>query len=228
MSMIGVFALLMLAPAAGPTPAADSRPQLLVVVRQDAQPPLAAGLLRRIADEAQEIWRPYLDIAFRSADDLAPFRGDDTLELLLTDRQSNGRVTPGLGWIDFVDGDPSRAITVSVGAAKALAEHAKFGGRALSAWPPALRQLFLTRSLARSVAHEIGHYLLRSKDHTAVGLMRARFTVDEIMTSGLRQYRLQPAEVDLVKQRSVAYALARRNSESGIRDQEFANSIRPF
>jgi hypothetical protein len=221
MSMIGVLALLMLAPAAAPTmQASASRPQLLVVIRQDAQPPLAADLLRRIAAEAQEIWRPYLDIAFQSAADLAPFRGDDTLELLLTDRQSNGRMAPGLGWIDFVDGVPSRAITVSVGAARALAEHGKIGGRTFGAWPPALRQLFLMRALGRSAAHEIGHYLLRSKDHTVGGLMRARFTVDEIMTSSLSQYRLQPAEVDLLKERANSYALARRAAptELGIRN----------
>jgi hypothetical protein len=219
MSMIGVLALLMLAPAAAPPPASASRPQLLVVMRQDAQPPLAADLLRRIAAEAQEIWRPYLDIAFQSSADLVPFRGDDTLELLLTDRQSNGRMTPGLGWIDFVDGEPSRAITVSVGAARALTEHGKIGGRPFAAWPPALRQLFLMRALARSVAHEIGHYLLRSKDHTVGGLMRARFTVDEIMTSSLSQYRLQRTEVALLKERAISYALARRAApESGIRN----------
>ena len=212
MLMLAVAALLLSAPVAPPPDAAGVRPQLLVVMRQETQPPLTGEVLRRIAAEATEIWRPYLDIAFQSADNLQPFRGDDSLNLVLTDRQSNGRIAAGLGWIDFVEDEPSRTITVSVGAAKALAAEGRWGGRRFDRWPPSLRQTFLTRALARGVAHEIGHYLLRSKSHAAGGLMRATFTIDEIMTAGLRAYRLQSDEIELLNQRTTTYALARRRS----------------
>jgi hypothetical protein len=225
MTMIGMLALLMLASAAAPVQADVTRPQLLVIVRQETRPPLTDDMLRKIATEATAIWRPYLDIAFQFADCLAPFGGDDRLELLLTDRQSNGRPAAGLGWIDFVDGEPSRTITASVGTAKTLAEQGKWAGRPVAAWPPAVRQLVVVRALARGVAHEIGHYLLRSQVHAVRGLMRARFTVDEIMANDLGVYRLQETEVAMLKERATSYALSRQRRDRRVLPEHFpANS----
>jgi hypothetical protein len=39
--------------------------------------------------------------------------------------------------------------------------------------PIAERELLLGRAMGRALAHEIGHYLLASKLHTARGLMQA-------------------------------------------------------
>jgi hypothetical protein len=209
MSMLAA-ALLAIASAAAPADPPRLRPELLIVVRQETRPPITPEMFRRIAAEAQAIWRPYVDIAFQLADSLEPRRGDETLDLVLSDRQSNGRTTPGLGWIDFVDGEPSRTITVSIGAARELVAVSRWAGRFLSAWPPTLRDTFLTRAIGRGVAHELGHYLLRSKAHSPGGLMRARFTVDEIMERGLSRYRLRPADEALLDQRATAFRLARR------------------
>jgi hypothetical protein len=189
-----VVAVLMPVLAAVPV-TARPRPQLVLVVNQDVKPPLTVDTLRRIGLEIAEIWRPYVDVALQPAAILEPYRGDDSLHLVLTDRQSNGRTGQGLGWIDFVDGEPSKTITVSVTGARALATRGRWAGRELSAWPAGLTETFLVRALGRAVAHEVGHYLLRSKAHTARGLMRPTFTVAEIMNRGFEQYRLQPSEV---------------------------------
>jgi hypothetical protein len=37
------------------------------------------------------------------------------------------------------------------------------------------------RVLGRALAHEIGHYLLRSPDHSVTGLMRAQHSIAELM-----------------------------------------------
>jgi hypothetical protein len=41
-------------------------------------------------------------------------------------------------------------------------------------WPAGLREEIVARALGRALAHEIGHYLLRSPHHTSSGLMQAR------------------------------------------------------
>jgi hypothetical protein len=211
MLMFAAVVLLALAPAAA-VPAARPRPQLVLVVKQETMPPLTSEMLRRIGAEVEAIWRRYVDIALQPGDSLEPYRGDDMLRLVLTDRQSNGRTSPGLGWIDFVDGEPSRTLTVSVSGARELAARGRWAGRRFSAWPPSLSDLFLGRALGRAVAHEVGHYLLRSKAHTPHGLMRPMFTVAEIMDRGANQYQLQPSDAALLEARATSYLSARRRS----------------
>ena len=59
----------------------------------------------------------------------------------------------------------------------------------------------MTRTLSRSAAHEIGHYLLRSGAHAPRGLMRERMTVEEIMDDAPALYRLLPGEIASLHQR---------------------------
>jgi hypothetical protein len=40
-------------------------------------------------------------------------------------------------------------------------------------WPLSYRDMMVGRVLGRALAHELGHFLLQSKEHTATGLMRA-------------------------------------------------------
>src|SRR5205807_1942177 len=53
-------------------------------------------------------------------------------------------------------------------------------GTALEQLPNAFADIVLTRMLGRALAHEIGHYLLGTKDHSPFGLMRARFVPREM------------------------------------------------
>ena len=39
--------------------------------------------------------------------------------------------------------------------------------------PTLFHELLLSRALGRALAHELGHYLLKSRTHSAAGLMRA-------------------------------------------------------
>jgi hypothetical protein len=212
MLLPAVVALLTLAGAVMPVTAAP-RPQLLLIVYQELNQPLTAATLRRIGEEVAGIWRPYVDVALQAADSLTPPRADDSLRLVLTDRRSNGRTVPGLGWIDFVDGEPAKTITVSVTAAHDMAARGRWAGRSLSVLPAGVGETFLVRTLGRAVAHEVGHYLLRSTDHTVRGLMRPTLSVDEIMGRSGQQYRLLPAEEALLKVRITPYASTRVRSD---------------
>jgi hypothetical protein len=125
---------------------------------------------------------------------------------VITDRQSDAG--GGLGWIQFDGDQPSHTVYVSRTEVVRLGEHARWIGRDLADWRAAREILFL-RAMAFAIAHEVGHYLLRSKAHPATGLMRARFTVDELMRASSGKYRLGVAEQAILRQRMRGYLLAR-------------------
>ena len=51
-------------------------------------------------------------------------------------------------------------------------------------WPTILRHVVLGRVLGRALAHEIGHFLLRSRGHSQIGLMRANQSIADLCVSG--------------------------------------------
>jgi hypothetical protein len=207
--MLTLFASAVLASAAIAAPIAP-RPALLIVIKQETAILLLPDMLSKIANEARIIWRPYVDLEFGSVDDVRRSVNDDTLTLVITDRLSDGATRDGLGWIAFVDGEPVKTITVSARHAATLADEAAWAGRPLAAWPPRAREIFVVRALGRSIAHEIGHYLLRSTAHQSRGLMRERFTVEQLMNEPPGQYRLIDADLLSLQRRSTSYRLARR------------------
>ncbi len=66
------------------------------------------------------------------------------------------------------------------------AELVRRGDHAFATLPPALADTFLGRALGRTLAHEIGHYLLGTGDHSAHGLMRAQFTPQDLLEDATR------------------------------------------
>jgi hypothetical protein len=54
-------------------------------------------------------------------------------------------------------------------------------GEGLTSLPAALADMFLARALGRALAHEIGHYLLGTREHTRHGLMRAEFLPQDLL-----------------------------------------------
>jgi hypothetical protein len=75
---------------------------------------------------------------------------------------------------------------------------------------PEKNDLLVSRALGRALAHEIGHYLLRTSRHRARGLMRAHFYPLELVEPASRQrYSLDPADRDTLRScRPVAAAIA--------------------
>ena len=176
--MLAILALAAI--AAAPEPALP-RPQLVVRVVVEHRANLRPDLVARVVATAAEVWRPYADITFSTPSQPATaFRREDELTLVITDRTLPNRDAGSLGWIEFVNGRPERTITVSVTAARTVMAGASWMGRPLAALPTAVADAFLAGALGRGAAHEIGHYLLRSREHTRQGLMRARFTAADV------------------------------------------------
>jgi hypothetical protein len=164
-----------------------------VVVRTEGSLAIDRRRLTEIVRTARDIWRPYADVAFdlASAETASP----GLLQLLITDRVSPVSEGASLGWIEFVDGRPSNVINVSTTAAAALLKASRWSGL-----PKNVQWIFLERALARAIAHELGHYLLASRQHTAQGLMRGQLTPDDIMQPRRSSYRLDRAQVQRLQE----------------------------
>ena len=82
-----------------------------------------------------------------------------------------------LGSIVFLEGRviPEETLVLSVDTIARLVEDTSFANRRVRDWPPAARSALTGRALGRVLAHEIGHYLLAWRTHTAHGLMRQSF-----------------------------------------------------
>jgi hypothetical protein len=206
-----MFLIAALLGAAAPHPLPAARPALVLAVQQDAGTRLDAATLRALDREVAGLWRPYADISVVEDGQSLPVAADDVLTLVITDRTSNAG--DGLGWIQFVDGRPSHTIYVSRGEALRLAAQGRWLGRRMEDWPAKVRETFLRRAMAIAVAHEIGHYLLRSTMHAASGLMRAHFTVTELMEGSAAAFRLDRAEEQIMRQRVRGYMIARGGTE---------------
>ena len=66
-------------------------------------------------------------------------------------------------------------------------------------WPPALRDRVLGRIVGRVLAHEIGHFVLRSPRHASRGLMRPIQYITELMAGDGELFGLTPEDLDLLR-----------------------------
>ena len=175
---------LVLAAAVVSAPLTSVRPRLHLDVHVEPGVTLPRPDLTAIASLVTRIWKPVLDVVVSLPGAPRPAGVSDTLRLSLTPRSLEGQDT-GLAWITFDNGEPRREVTVSLTAVGRLLNQGQWHGRSFSALPPAASRRFVQRAVARAVAHELGHYLLRSRAHDSRGLMRAAYTVDEIMDASL-------------------------------------------
>lgn len=200
-------AALLVAAVAAPAGRDSVRPRLQVQIEIEPGTGLTAADLRAIAHEVEQIWSPAVDLVL-TPDGVGRTLAVDAIRLTITTRTLPAHDATGLGWIDFVDGEPQPAITVSVAVARQLVAAGAWRGRPLASLPKQASRIFVQRTLARAVAHEIGHYLLRSKAHDRQGLMRPAFTVDEIMDRRGALVRLSEQAISRLRTPAAATASA--------------------
>jgi len=195
----GLAAALIAAASLVPAPAemrADSASVVLppVVVSVFSGPGIPASLVSRILAETSAIWRPggFEFVWQRATRDLLPYTRrtetgayePSTVRVVIGDEHgaSLDRRTP-LGWITFDDDhEPQREIYLSYANAKSLMAAARAIVGVMDQMPPAQREILLGRAMGRALAHELGHYLLASKVHTARGLLKASRTATELFS----------------------------------------------
>jgi hypothetical protein len=145
--------------------------------------------------EATLIWRAYdVDIRRVQADDAT--RADAIrLTVVLAPAPARNISTKALGVIHFVGDTPEPSILLYPNRAATLVDRTAGADSATMKMSPMLRDLFLGRALGRALAHEIGHYLLRSRAHSEHGLMRGQQLSCDLLLADRRGFGLSNAEI---------------------------------
>jgi hypothetical protein len=177
-------------------------PHLRIALSIDAK--LPAAVARGAVEEAAVVWAPYgVAIGLLDASPIAGRSGDRAADAALTVVVAEPSPDTALVWsspfgsIRFrPDGEPEPTILLHYDAVIKLGLRAiSLNGARGPQWPESVRNQALARIVGRVVAHEIGHWLLRSRTHSTSGLMRARQNTDELVDPGRGGFALTRAEI---------------------------------
>jgi hypothetical protein len=167
---------------------ASARPITVAVV---APPNVTNSLVNRICTEAEAIWAP-AGVAFEWNRDTS---NDEAHRLAIEVTIDDRRAPPGrdgaLGWLTFTGDGPDRFIHLSQASAEGLLRDTP----GLHDATITSHEAFIGRALGRALAHELGHYILRSKVHSPRGLMRGAWTSGQIFALGRDGFELTPQEL---------------------------------
>jgi hypothetical protein len=170
--------------AAAPT---DVPLHVALAFDSSVSPSIRASMIK----EAARIWGPYHVAIGTEAAAIA-------LRVSFVERPGHGVNQHSLGSIEFCDGVPETAISLYDGTAADLV----WGASQMTGthWPEGYKDVLLGRVLGRALAHEIGHYLLRSAAHSRNGLMSADQPVLDLMAVDDRKLMLSPHDQEALKQ----------------------------
>src|SRR5262249_42676506 len=117
------------------------------------------------------------------------------LSVVLADRHDTHVPGDVLGSIAFFADAPAPRIVMYPDTILALVSGTNIVGRSMWEYPVHYREYLLGRAFGRALAHEIGHFLLRSRHHAPAGLMQARHSVNELVALERRHFDLSEEEV---------------------------------
>jgi len=167
------------------------------------------GFLTQVRQEAEAIWRKSgVTIVWRGG---PPNACDSPLRVWLA-RTQKPNVVPdvAMGSILFDHGVPLPVIHLSVENVERLLRSVP-----LTAEGPALHELQVARALGRSLAHEIGHYVLSRQTHERKGLMRATWPIQEAAGADRRNFELMPDQRAAAIERLAAERVACDGADAG-------------
>jgi hypothetical protein len=178
-------------------PSVSTLPRLSIDIVFDGQP-MPRQLEAAAMAEVTAIWAPY-GVDVRASHPGEPGRdGAVRLAVVLVDRPAGSTVVETLGSIRFVDAVPERTIAIYPHAIASLVSHASFSGVRRDVWPLSLGDAILGRVTGRALAHELGHFLLRSRHHSPKGLMRASLFLRDLMDLDCRAFFLSAEDASVI------------------------------
>ena len=177
-------------PPAPPVPRIRTRHRAFVDVVFDESIPPAAGDGDEEAAGTVGVWR---DVQAPGAGESGR-SGAIRLTVTIGEHPDPQGVTGTLGSIGFVDDVPEPAIVMYPTTIADLVSSAQFGGFDLHT-PSAFRDFLRARVFGRALAHEIGHFLLRSRRHSDAGLMRAMHRANDLVAANRHRFELTTNEV---------------------------------
>jgi hypothetical protein len=164
-----------------------------IVVTISAPADVKSSLVDRVTAEADAIWRAAgLTITWeRQPTGAAP----RTLHVVFGNERGNATSSmQPLGWIRFEADQPVPDVYLSYANAVSLLETSRDTIGLSHNMTVLERDTYLSRAMGRALAHELGHYLLASKAHTADGLMKANRTAAEFFSMDRRRFSVRPNE----------------------------------
>jgi hypothetical protein len=163
--------------------------------------PIAHRLEMTAMEEVAGIWGPY-DVDIRAAEPNETPAADAVRIMVRLAAGDEKSVASGvLGSIPFLEDTPRPAIVMHLNVIARLVSSVVFQGLNEREWPASRRDLIVGRMLGRALAHEIGHYLLRSRQHSAAGLMRARQSTSDLIAPEREKFRLSASETSVFRLR---------------------------
>jgi hypothetical protein len=167
--------------AASPDAAAVNRSLAPLVVNLSATPNVSPGVVRLAEREVEAIFRPIgVTFIWRNG-------GDAPVSLVVEIANEAGpnhdsQYTP-LGWLNFANGTPIPKIHISYTNAERFMEGSREVVGIINLKTRAEREMLLGRLVGRALAHELGHYLLGTPEHTAKGLLKRSPTATEFFST---------------------------------------------
>jgi hypothetical protein len=183
------------ASAAAQTPVSlDRHDPRVLTVGVFAPRDIEESLVNRIFAEAEAIWAPTgitLDWHRITPKDVVR-RWE--LDVTFDDRRKGVATEQrALGWVLFTADGPEPSVYLSRASAEALIlRTAGVDDTTVFA-----HEILVGRALGRALSHELGHYLLKSKEHTPRGLMRATWPSDEFLAIGRSGFELTPQQREI-------------------------------
>ena len=112
-----------------------------------------------------------------------------------------------LAWASLSpDGAPTPALFVSIPAVSELLLKTMVQGRPLAQRPRTLRDYLVAKAIGRVAAHELGHYLLHTREHAGSGLLRPEYSADDLVAPGLQPFRVPASDWPSARQEVVRLA----------------------
>jgi hypothetical protein len=183
---------------------ASPLPPLVITVTETTEMP--PRLMPRVLDEAAAIWNTVgVSFVWRRMTPHAAARMDQvpatttSLRIVIGTARGTGRENRiPLGWIQFDEDGPAREVYVSYRNAVEYLNGSEGVVGIVSRMTMLEREVYLARAMGRALAHELGHYLLASKEHTRRGLMQGTHTASDFFDPQRRAFGIDPAQRQFV------------------------------
>ena len=195
MNRLAFCLVAVLAAAAPPRSAAATETPLTIVITSDGLKHADPGTRLVARDEVEAVWAPYgVLVLWENRAGESPARADLVIRIAITEEPVPGARPTALAAVFRVNTFFRRFIVVSQPAVRNLVRHT---ARVVPG-SPAFDRLY-ARLLGRVIAHELGHILLSSTDHSASGLMRQEFDKKDVLYGARDGLRLEPEQVAMLR-----------------------------
>jgi hypothetical protein len=178
-----------------------------MTVHVHTAPSVSPLLLDKTLDEAAAVWRPTgVTFHWKTIAGLPREEPDQvTPRVIIADQKGQTPKQGGapLGWVNFRDEEPDQEIHISRTNAAEMLRLTRGPTRPIERMTPLEGSVILGRILGRALAHELGHYLLKTRSHTSAGLMRGRRPVQEFYAPARRGFEVDGAQRQAVAKRII-------------------------